>query len=261
MVFIYALLEDWVKNVWDELHILRALRGRHSFVQFHRAVIDDIQPRLLGFTVLYIPGPNMASPTITKFPYQWLRSLTEAIDYLNLDLGVAHQDVAPRNVIIDERINEPVLMDFDVACKIGNPNLRTDRNDVNGMVFLFYETVTRDTQFSDDGFNPDAAKIIESKLSWPVHLTLEDENGGIEGYRKYLMDWVTRRRSQSGEDRRTGDPGLNWEPMRPPTPFVRTMSDGRQIQSRQDRQDAIEKGDYFVDWERRPLLTAHSFAG
>jgi thiamine kinase-like enzyme len=55
---------------------------------------------VIGFTTKYIPGETLAGPKI-PFRFEWLQQLTQVVDFLNQELGIMHQDVAPRNLLID----------------------------------------------------------------------------------------------------------------------------------------------------------------
>ncbi|WZH45340.1 Atypical serine/threonine protein kinase BUD32 [Fusarium acuminatum] len=94
-----------LQMAWDELNILKSLPPHENIVPLDRVVLEESESRVIGFTTKYIP-----------------------------DLGIMHQDVAPRNLLIDPETHKILLFDFDwVAC--GKKNLLDGRDDVTGVVF------------------------------------------------------------------------------------------------------------------------------
>ncbi|PGH10538.1 hypothetical protein AJ80_07484 [Polytolypa hystricis UAMH7299] len=120
----------------------------------HRVVIDDVSKKVLGFTSQYIAGGTLENYNQT-FYFRWLKQLTDAIDDLNLHCGIAHQDVAPRNVLIDPSTNE-------------------------------LKSVPHHEQ---------RVHKVESLDHWDVKLPLEDGKGGITAYRRFMAEWATGRRT------------------------------------------------------------------
>ncbi|CAG8285577.1 unnamed protein product [Penicillium nalgiovense] len=49
----------------------------------------------------------------TPFRFEWLQQLTQLVDFLNLELGIIHQDIAPRNLLVDPETDKIILFDFD----------------------------------------------------------------------------------------------------------------------------------------------------
>ncbi|KFY49431.1 hypothetical protein V496_10032 [Pseudogymnoascus sp. VKM F-4515 (FW-2607)] len=50
-----------------------------------------------------------------------------------------HQDIAPRNLLVDPKTDNLLLFDFDRAARIGQPSCFPERNDVKVVVFTLYE--------------------------------------------------------------------------------------------------------------------------
>lgn len=69
------------------------------------------------------------------------------MDFLNLELGIMHQDIAPRNLLIHPETNKILLFDFDWAA-YGKKRLLEGRDNVTAVVFTLYELITNDTQFT-----------------------------------------------------------------------------------------------------------------
>ncbi|OAL65843.1 hypothetical protein A7C99_2944 [Trichophyton rubrum] len=104
-VFKYTLIQTRVENVWRELHILKALRGNKRYVPFDRIVLDEVTHNILGLTTGYIAGGTLEHYRGT-FYFRWLKQLTDAVDELNFRYGLMHQDLAPRNILIDPASQE-----------------------------------------------------------------------------------------------------------------------------------------------------------
>ncbi|KAL4919239.1 hypothetical protein BDW62DRAFT_200118 [Aspergillus aurantiobrunneus] len=127
---------DEAGMAWEELNLLKSLPPHPNILPFDRVVLDDgdVEPRLLGFTTKYVPGGTLDNPQ-GPFKFKWLQQLTQVVDYLNLELGVMHQDVAPRSLLINPETNNILLFDFDRAA-VGRKGLLTGREDITGVVFI-----------------------------------------------------------------------------------------------------------------------------
>jgi hypothetical protein len=122
-----------LQMAWDELNVLKSLPPHENIVPLDRVVPEDSESRIIGFTTKYIPGGTLDDSKL-PFRFEWLQQLTRLVDFLNLDLGIMHQDVAPRNLLIDPETHKILLFDFDwVAC--GKKNLLDGSDDVTGVVF------------------------------------------------------------------------------------------------------------------------------
>ena len=89
-----------LQMAWDELNILKSLPPHPNIIPFDRVVLEDKESRVIGFTTKYIPGGTIDNPEI-PFRFEWLQQLTQVVDFLNLELGIMHQDIAPRNLLIE----------------------------------------------------------------------------------------------------------------------------------------------------------------
>ncbi|EED12302.1 hypothetical protein TSTA_003600 [Talaromyces stipitatus ATCC 10500] len=74
-------------------------------------VLEDVKSRVIGLTTKYIPGGNLENPDV-PFLFEWLKQLTQLVDFLDLELGIMHQDIAPRNLVIDPKTHKLLLFDF-----------------------------------------------------------------------------------------------------------------------------------------------------
>lgn len=255
VVFKYTIIRQRLKNVWDELHILKALRANEHFVPFHRVVVDDFSNKILGFTSEYIGGGNLETYNKT-FYFHWLKQLTDAVDVLNLHFGVMHQDVAPRNILIDPSTNNLKLFDFDRSALIGSEKQQPWRNDVDGLVFTIYEALTKDDHYRCVPHHEQKVSEVECLSEWDIKLPLEDGRGGIKAYRDAISQWAIGRRTESviTHYSQASNP-ISWpEYKEPPCLWVDDpeVPDGGYYGSFRKRETALRVGDYVTSWERPP---------
>lgn len=143
LVFKYTIIDNILLNLWQNLHILKGLQGNDLFVPFHRIVIDDVNETILGFTSIYMSGGTLKDYRGT-FYFRWLKQITDAIDQLNLRYGILHQDLAPRNILIDPTTHDLKVFDFDMSAKMDGQNGLTTSIDVNSVIITVYEALTGD---------------------------------------------------------------------------------------------------------------------
>jgi len=116
---------------WKEMNLLIKLLPHPNILPFDRIVLEDVESRIIGFTTKYIPGGTLADLK-RPFRFEWLQQLTQVVDYLNLELGIIHQDIAPRNLLVDPETEKIILFDFDWAAN-RKEGLLKDRDDVSGV--------------------------------------------------------------------------------------------------------------------------------
>ncbi|KUJ24539.1 uncharacterized protein LY89DRAFT_703551 [Mollisia scopiformis] len=173
---------SWWKPVrmqmaWDELHLLKSLPPHPNLLRLDRVVLEDVESRVIGFTTKYIPGGTLDIQNI-PFRFEWLQQLTQVVDFLNLELGIMHQDIALRNLLIDPDTHKLVLFDFNFAAR-GKDRLIDGRDDVSGVVFALYELITNDTHFTSipsvgSKYRHDPMGDMERYLNAPNQLTWPD---------------------------------------------------------------------------------------
>lgn len=112
-----------------------------NIVPFGNVVVDELEGHCVGFTSKYIPGGTLEENKNRAFKLKWLRQLTNVVDELNLHLGIAHQDVAARNLLIEESTDSIMRFDFDFSARVGCVGYSEDRNDIKGVVFTLFETI------------------------------------------------------------------------------------------------------------------------
>jgi hypothetical protein len=252
VVFKYTMREGWVKNVWDEMHILRGLRGHPSFVSFHRAIIDDVEPRVVGFTSVFVAGGDLNDNTTPTLPFHfcWLEELTSAVDDLNLKFGIVHQDIAPRNVLVDATTKRLKIFDFDRSARIGVDGALNDGRDVDGVICTIYESLTKNREF--EWHSPEDANAVEALELWDLKAKVEDEVGGIDTYRNFLRQWSTRRRAQRIRHFSEATNPLEW-PTIPSQPFI-SGADADMDLGPELRRTKRARGEYVISWERDPQV-------
>ncbi|KAJ6124354.1 hypothetical protein N7471_011671 [Penicillium samsonianum] len=164
-----------------------------SLLPFDRVVLEE--SRVIGFTTKYIPGGTLANSKVL-FRFEWLQQLTQLVDFLNLEYGIMHQDIAPRNLLIDPSTHKILLFDFDRAAS-GEKNLCDGRDDVSSVVFTLYELITNDTSFSGIPHWERNMDVVQSMSKWTSHLELGSE---VLKFRNFLNEWVATRRSDVDGD-------------------------------------------------------------
>lgn len=158
VVFKYYFLDRFLFSRWDELNIWMRLPSHPFIVPFDRLVVDELEGRdvVVGFTSAFISGGTVEENTSRIFKLNWLKQLLCVVDDLNLKYGIQHQDIAPRNLLIDEKADKLLLFDFNFAARIGYPSQEEDhaqysvhRDDIKGVLFTMYEIITRDMHFRE----------------------------------------------------------------------------------------------------------------
>lgn len=150
VVFKYWFLDNGMFRRWYELNSWSRLPRDHPhIVPFDSAVLDPHTGGIVGFTTLYIPGGTLLNNNATTrtFRLRWFRQLLSVVDDLNYRYGIMHQDVAARNLLIDEN-NNIRIFDFDYSIMIGE-HYTPDRDDIKGVIFTLYEIITLDEHFRE----------------------------------------------------------------------------------------------------------------
>ncbi|TVY13217.1 hypothetical protein LARI1_G008264 [Lachnellula arida] len=262
VVFKYAMIEQHLRRMWKELHIIKNLPQHPFIVPFHRIVLDDIEPRILGFTISYVPGGTFADNQTRPFRFKWLQQLTSVVDDLNLKFNITHQDISPRNLLVDPVTENIQLFDFDRAAKIGSQGEDRRRNDVDGVIFTIYEILTLDDHFRTIPFDQQDVKNVEEIETWDVKAPVEEGTEGVEAFRKFLREWAQGRRTKPLKLFSEASSPLDWPDYPPDTP-IRYVSypdsdneDGAEPITfpggARTRTDARRNGQHVVCWERPP---------
>ncbi|KAI1972046.1 hypothetical protein LOZ53_006209 [Ophidiomyces ophidiicola] len=253
VVFKYNIIYQCTSRVWSELQLIKNLPKHPHLISFDRVVLDDAEARILGFTMPYIAGGTLETNTSRVFRLEWLKQLTDVVDYLNLDLGILHQDVAPRNITVDPETNKVILFDFDRSapiCRMEDPK----RNDISGVIFTLYEIITQDNSFRRVPFEEqDAGRVLALK-EWPAKAQLDND---LSLYRNHLDNWVQiRTKMQNCASIEKGNVFFALPDMPPATPLlVGQYCNGAPLYSKlgiQKRTEALKANRSVVSWERSP---------
>lgn len=244
-----------LQMAWDELNLLQSLPPHPNIVPFDRVVLEDVESRVIGFTMKYIPGGTLANPKV-PFRFEWIQQLTQLVDFLNLELGIMHQDIAPQNLLIDPDTHKILLFDFDwAAC--GKKHLLDSRDDVTGVVFTLYELITNDTRFTSIPHWDRNINMVQSIPEWACNRKLGSD---VSTFRNLLNEWVATRKSDGDMEQYLNAPNQVTWPDLPTAPdysvpfeLGKTL-DGEPIwrTGPRFRRTAMEKGQYCFRWERPP---------
>ena len=244
-----------LQTAWDELNILKSLPPHPNIIPFDRVVLEDKESRVIGFTTKYIPGGTLDNPEI-PFRFEWLQQLTQVVDFLNLELGIMHQDIAPRNLLIDPRTHKIVLFDFDRAASISEKkHLYRGRDDVAGVAFTLYELVTNDASFSAIHHSDRNIDMVQN-IEWTSNRELDSEPSK---FCNFLNEWIAQRSIKDIEQCFGNAPHqLTWPEL--PTapdysvPFEMGTFCGKPqwITGIRSRRTAMDLGQYCFHWERPP---------
>ncbi|KAK3373163.1 hypothetical protein B0T24DRAFT_666477 [Lasiosphaeria ovina] len=155
---------------------------------------------------------------------EYLRQLMRAIDDLNFTHGIAHHNVAPRNLLVDAATDDVLLYDFSVA---GNMGAQTrgfgrqrftgelaKRNDAKGLVLTLHEIIKRDPSYQPP--RPlqlqllDEADLVGSPDKWMQNPDVcLDPARSARDYYDELMAWLAARRARTGAEKRPSHP-IEW---------------------------------------------------
>jgi serine/threonine protein kinase len=119
------------------------------------------------------------------------------VDFLNLELGIMHQDITPRNLLVDPATYKLVLFDFNFAAR-GKYNLMDGRDDASSVVFSLYELITNDTHFTSIPPRDRNIDMVQSISEWPCNRELGSD---VLVFRSFLNEWVVKRRSDRDMER------------------------------------------------------------
>ncbi|RBA17292.1 hypothetical protein FPRO05_02016 [Fusarium proliferatum] len=245
---------------WKEMNLWLRLPRHPNIVPFDRVVVDELEGRVVGFTSNYVPGRNLEQNKSRVFKLKWLQQLIKVVDDLNLEYGIAHQDIAPRNLLIDEPKDSLMLFDFNFAARINCPlpgegeSYVKDRNDVKGVIFTTYEIITQDDSLRSIPHEDQKLENLSSE--WKKHPEVKLDHP-VESYQLISKEWRERREagSHSGNVPRP----IEWPAMpKPPqkTIFLKTVQ-GQTTSVTADswyekRQDIRDRGGKVLNWERPP---------
>ncbi|CAI7596791.1 unnamed protein product [Penicillium glandicola] len=178
-----------LEMAWKEINMLSRLPPHPNIVPFDRVVLEDVESRMIGFTAKYIAGGTLADADPKRpFRFEWLQQLTQVVDFLNLELGIIHQDIAPRNLLVDPDTDKILLFDFDWAAH-GKEYLLDGRDDVSGVAFALYKIITNDKHFTSVPHWDRNLDIVQN-IEWTCHRELDSD---VSKFRGFLNEWIATR--------------------------------------------------------------------
>ncbi|KZF24031.1 hypothetical protein L228DRAFT_255352 [Xylona heveae TC161] len=191
VVFKYAMTPHGLARIWREMHLFKSLPTHPNIIAFDRIVVDDIESRILGFATIYVPGGTLDDNRSRVFRLEWLQQLTDTVDYLNLELGIFHGDIAPWNLVIHPETGKIQLLDFERGGWLAH-NVGHDETDITCLIFTVYAIITEDYHFRDIQTHNRDPETVQSLEEWPVICELDSDVGL---FRKHLVDWAQRRKT------------------------------------------------------------------
>ncbi|KAI2642293.1 hypothetical protein GGS21DRAFT_501823 [Xylaria nigripes] len=151
---------------------------------------------------------------------KWLKQLTDTIDYLHLELGICHNDLQIKNIMIDRPTDKLLLAGFELTCPVSDYGMQYELNQVT---WLLYALVTHDFTNAETHFLAEeqlcdtkdfeyevfgnfysdvhdtaewynSTRSIDEIPEWPVRVQLDCECYEL---RQYVKSWIQRRKSIS----------------------------------------------------------------
>ena len=130
LVFKHYSDTDGIPRAWLEIQWLARLSGHPNIIPLRHLVVAEGYPEgkggVVGFTIPFLDGGSLETSQATTRPFKlkWAKQLCQVIDDLNLHHGIAHTDVRPRNIMVDDATDNLVLVDFGTATRRGNISQR-----------------------------------------------------------------------------------------------------------------------------------------
>ncbi|KAL2126692.1 hypothetical protein VTI74DRAFT_389 [Chaetomium olivicolor] len=202
VVFKYYWQFQFLGKQWDELNLWLRLPPHPNIVPFDRVVLDEVEGNVVGFTTQYIPGGTLHANPSRTLKLKWCEQLMQVIDDLNLRYGIAHQDVASHNLLVDEVTDNLMLFDFNWSAQIGRDRgcdffrHRPGRDDVKSVAFTIYELITRDFRFRQKNWEKFGVSEVLDITDWVPHPDVMLDHP-VSEFRGALNAWLKKR--EAGE--------------------------------------------------------------
>ncbi|OIW22801.1 hypothetical protein CONLIGDRAFT_586688 [Coniochaeta ligniaria NRRL 30616] len=194
VVFKYYFMFQFLFGLWHEMNLWMRLPKHPNIVPFDKVVVDELEGRAVGFTTLFAPGGTLDENRSRVFKLQWLEQLMDVVDDLNLKYGIVHQDIAPRNLLVDDETDTLMLFDFNYSARIGTQAYSEHRNDVKGVMFTIYEIITRDDRLRSVPYEQQDLADIVGPSEWIKHPDVKLDRP-VSEYRSSLRRWAEKRRT------------------------------------------------------------------
>jgi len=104
-------------GLWTDIQALRCLPPHLNIVSLLSLVVEEISGLgIAGFTMPFMCGYTLLyQQALWSFPQIWLHELIGAVDFLNLQGGIQHNDISTQNIFINTATNSLVLLDLGSA--------------------------------------------------------------------------------------------------------------------------------------------------
>ncbi|KAK0657938.1 hypothetical protein B0T16DRAFT_402780 [Cercophora newfieldiana] len=234
LVFKHYEDDKVMTDIWYSTHFLAGMAEHPNFVALRHLVLEE-RGGVVGYTMPFIPGGTLQSARRSRiFKLKWAKQLLQALDDLNLERGINHQDLRTRNLMVDPTTDNLIIIDLGKARIRGNSlgtcvppdtspvtlNLfgpgtagtegekgetavvdmyLSKDPDVNAAIVTLHDLVTRDP--SDTSWEADEADLwngegIEALTAgpWTAHPDARLDSPA-EAYHTILTDWLRRRRA------------------------------------------------------------------
>lgn len=270
-VFKYQFHHNQALRSWHELNCWLRLSGHPNIVPIDRIVTDheDVPDHgpvevVVGFTSVFVPGMTIQDNPSRLFKLKYLEQLLQVVDDLNSKFGIVHQDLAPRNLLVDPATDTLQLFDFSCAGRLGFEGVTEDQGlfsnsgsfklDLTGVVATVYEVITQDTQLAEQVLMGADISTIQEK-EWVKHPDISLDRD-VTDYRQSLQRWLQRRNQpENFISHYTQAPSLiEWpQSWRPQIPLLDQDGNpvGESMPSSSVPRAALRAlGLKFVEWER-----------
>jgi len=257
VIFKYYFIFQFMEKRLDEINLWMRLPPHPNIVPFDYIVLDEVRGNVVGFTSVYIPGGTLHETT-RVFKLKWLERLIRVVDDLNLKYGIAHQDVAARNLLVDDETDSLMIFDFNYSARIGSGySYAEDRNDVKGVIFTLYEIITLDGHFRAIRHELQDPADVEGMGEWICHPGVKLSHP-VSEYRSVLDQWVkTRREGEQMTYFKKAPEYIDWPAIPEPPKTAHTYNRGTEHERtvtwsrkytfrREDRRD----GNTVINWGR-----------
>jgi hypothetical protein len=271
-VFKYQWDGECAGILWDELNCWIRVSGHPYIVPIDRIITDHshlpglgLRDVVVGLTSRFISGGTLRDNRNRFFKLKHLKQLLRVIDDLNLKYGIAHQDIAAYNMIIDPSSDRLQVFDFNCAARIGKERLDPGRpdhyhgtvyipeqNDVKGATCALYEIITGDEPYPWLEYDSKISDVLDKEWVQNSEFTLDCDP--LE-YRKTLCEWIRwREQPENTINHYTEAPGhIDWPaPYIPMLPMEGSYQNDPEMKPYRylSRAHCRSRGVDFIEWKR-----------